>query len=117
MQMLMNGGTYGGVRYLQEETVREFTRESAGSGRALGWDMKSAKKSSAGDLFSMRSFGHTGFTGTSIWADPERKLFVILLTNRVHPTRTNQKIHQVRPGLHDLVIKALVSPQVSGHGD
>ena len=57
--------------------------------RALGWDTKSAEGSSAGTLFSPASFGHTGFTGTSMWIDPERDLFVILLTNRVHPTREN----------------------------
>jgi beta-glucosidase-like glycosyl hydrolase/CubicO group peptidase (beta-lactamase class C family) len=115
MRMLMNGGTYGGVRYLRESTVREFTEKGPDSGtRALGWDTKSAKQSSAGDLFSMKSFGHTGFTGTSIWADPERDLFVVLLTNRVYPTRTNQKISRVRPQLHDLVVRALVNPPPPG---
>jgi CubicO group peptidase (beta-lactamase class C family) len=62
--------------------------------------------SSAGSLFGEKSFGHTGFTGTSVWADPEKKIFVIALTNRVHPTRVNTKIMQVRPALHDAVIRA-----------
>jgi CubicO group peptidase (beta-lactamase class C family) len=108
MQMLMNKGTYGGVRYLSEATVREFTeRKELGISRGLGWDFKSATKSSAGRFFSMTSFGHTGFTGTSIWADPVRKLVVIFLTNRVYPTRANGKIAGVRPALHDAIVGAL----------
>ncbi|MGH9790105.1 MAG: serine hydrolase, partial [Candidatus Acidiferrales bacterium] len=57
--------------------------------------------------FSASSFGHTGYTGTSLWLDPEKELFVILLTNRVHPTRDNTKIDQVRPTLHDAIIESL----------
>ncbi|MEX0602876.1 MAG: serine hydrolase, partial [Bacteroidota bacterium] len=112
VQMLVNGGSYGGRRYLNEQTVRRFTaRQSEKSTRAIGWDTKSPEgRSSAGRLFGKHSFGHTGFTGTSIWVDPERKLFVILLTNRVHPTRENSQIFSVRPLVHDTVIKALVDP-------
>jgi serine-type D-Ala-D-Ala carboxypeptidase len=62
---------------------------------------------SSGHFFSTHSFGHTGFTGTSIWIDPHRELFVVLLTNRVHPTRENQKLAKVRPALHDAVIETL----------
>ncbi|MGA9365763.1 MAG: glycoside hydrolase family 3 N-terminal domain-containing protein [Bacteroidota bacterium] len=111
MQMLLNGGTYGGRRYLNEETVRLFTRrQSERSSRGLGWDMKNIHGySSAGSLFSPKSFGHTGFTGTSVWADPERNLFVIFLTNRVNPTRENTKIFRIRPEIHDAVIEALKS--------
>ena len=67
---------------------------------------------SSGHYFSKNSFGHTGFTGTSIWIDPDRQLFVVLLTNRVNPTRENTQIQQVRPALHDAVVQALglVSP-------
>ena len=109
MQMLMNGGTYGGVRYLSDTTVSLFIRkQSARSTRALGWDTKSPTGSSAGSRFSMSSFGHTGFTGTCIWADPERNLFVVFLTNRVHPTRATSKIHKVRPTVHDAVVQALM---------
>jgi CubicO group peptidase (beta-lactamase class C family) len=108
MQMLMNGGTYNGVRYLESSTIALFTKkQSEKSSRALGWDTKSPTGSSAGNLFSANSFGHTGFTGTSIWADPERNLFVILLTNRVHPTRANGKIFKIRPAVADAVIEAL----------
>ncbi len=108
MQMLLNGGEYGGKRYLREETVRLFTKKQSDlSSRALGWDTKSPQGSSAGTLFSPTSFGHTGFTGTSVWADPERQLFVILLTNRVYPTRDNTKIVQVRPAAHDAVVECI----------
>ena len=77
-----------------------------GSSRALGWDTPS-EDSSAGALFSPRSFGHTGFTGTSMWIDPDRQLFVILLTNRVHPTRENNAIRRVRRAVADAVVRAL----------
>ena len=109
LQMLMNGGNYGGRGYLRPETVRRFiARQAPKSSRALGWDTKSTSGySSAGSLMGERTYGHTGFTGTSVWADPERKIFVILLTNRVYPTRDNQKISKIRPALHDAVIRAL----------
>jgi CubicO group peptidase (beta-lactamase class C family) len=109
MTMLMNGGSYGGKQYLSPETVTLFTtRQKSASSRALGWDTRSATGySSAGSLFGAKTFGHTGFTGTSIWADPETKIFVVLLTNRVYPTRNNRKIGEVRPNVHDVVIRSL----------
>ncbi len=73
-----------------------------GSSRALGWDTPS-EPSSSGRYFSPQSFGHLGFTGTSLWIDPEAELVVVLLTNRVHPTRANDRIKAVRPRVHDLV--------------
>jgi CubicO group peptidase (beta-lactamase class C family) len=80
-----------------------------GSTRALGWDTPSdSGYSSAGTKLSRRSFGHTGYTGTSIWMDPDNDLFIILLTNRVNPTRANTKILEVRPRVADLVTEALV---------
>jgi CubicO group peptidase (beta-lactamase class C family) len=63
--------------------------------------------SSSGHYFSPSSYGHLGFTGTSVWIDPERRVFVILLTNRVNPSRANEKIKQVRPALHDAVMQSL----------
>ena len=97
---------------LRPATVQLFTTRQgipAGSTRALGWDTPSdSGYSSAGSQLSRRSFGHTGFTGTSIWMDPERDLFVILLTNRVNPTRANTKILQVRAIVADLVAAAVV---------
>lgn len=115
-QLLLNKGTYAGVRYLTESTVVAFTgRHLAGEDRYLGWDMKSPTGSSAGSLFSPTSFGHTGFTGTSVWVDPERRISVILLTNRVHPTRANLKISKVRPAVADAVIQALSQEQAHTH--
>jgi CubicO group peptidase (beta-lactamase class C family) len=107
-QMLLNGGIYAHHRLLFRATIATFTtREVVGdSARALGWDVPVAP-SSSGRYFSPRSFGHTGFTGTSLWIDPDRNLFVVLLTNRVNPTRANDAIRQVRPALHDAVIEAL----------
>jgi CubicO group peptidase (beta-lactamase class C family) len=73
----------------------------------LGWEGKSPEESSAGRRMSPKSFGHLGFTGTSIWCDPERDVAVVLLTNRVHPSRANERIKGFRPGFHDGVIAAL----------
>jgi CubicO group peptidase (beta-lactamase class C family) len=68
--------------------------------------------SSSGHSFSAHSFGHLGFTGTSIWIDPGRDLFVIILTNRVNPTRANLRIAKVRPRVADLVAQALTHPEL-----
>ncbi len=107
-QMILNGGIHAHERLLGRATIEEFTRPQkiGDSARTLGWDVPS-DPSSSGRYFSPRSFGHTGFTGTSLWIDPQRKLFIVLLTNRVHPTRANEKIRAVRPALHDAVIEAL----------
>lgn len=112
-QMILNGGVFEHRRYVSRETLEAFTRRGdiPDSSRALGWDTKSAEGSSAGTLFSPSSFGHTGFTGTSLWIDPERQLFVILLTNRVHPTRENNLIRKVRPAIADAAVKALAEPK------
>jgi serine-type D-Ala-D-Ala carboxypeptidase len=74
---------------------------------ALGFDTPSAAGSAAGSRFSSRSIGHLGFTGTSFWMDLEREVLVILLTNRVHPTRTNDRIKLFRPVFHDVVMDCL----------
>lgn len=110
-QMLADGGLFENRRLVSRATLELFTRRAGvpDSSRALGWDTRSAG-SSAGTLFSDDSFGHTGFTGTSLWVDPSRRLFVVLLTNRVHPTRENQAIRQVRPAVHDALVRALVTP-------
>jgi CubicO group peptidase (beta-lactamase class C family) len=111
-RLLLAGGTLDGRRIVRPETVALFTRRAGipGSDRALGWDTKSATGSSAGNLFSPRSFGHTGFTGTSLWIDPDRRIFLILLTNRVYPTRDNQLIREARPAVADAVVRALGIP-------
>jgi beta-glucosidase-like glycosyl hydrolase/CubicO group peptidase (beta-lactamase class C family) len=107
-QMLLNGGVFEQRRYVSRATVERFVARAGvpDSSRALGWDTM-VPATSSGSLLSPRSFGHTGFTGTSMWLDPERNLFVILLTNRVHPTRDNNLIRQARPAVADAVVKAL----------
>ena len=107
-QMLLNGGSYAHQRLLTRATLAQFTAPQtlAANTRALGWMVPTAD-STSGRYFSAHSFGHLGFTGTSIWIDPDRQLFVILLTNRVYPTRANDKIAAVRPAVHDAVIEAL----------
>jgi CubicO group peptidase (beta-lactamase class C family) len=106
-QLLLNGGEYAGVRILQPTTITRWTaRQRPRSSRGLGWDTP-APRSSAGRHFSPRSFGHTGFTGTSIWMDPERGLFVVLLTNRVNPTRANMLHEPLRREIADAVQAAI----------
>ncbi|QDU39087.1 Esterase EstB [Maioricimonas rarisocia] len=85
--MMINGGEYGGVRVLEEETVERMTRPTKVPRglRALGWDVNSPYSSNRGDLMSDRAFGHGGFTGTTMWIDPTQELFVIFLSNRLHP--------------------------------
>jgi len=78
------------------------------SGRTMGFDMVSESGSSSGNYFSKRSVGHLGFTGTSFWIDPVRECIIVLLSNRVHPTRENWKIKEFRPVFHDLLMKELV---------
>ena len=107
-QMLLNGGTYGHVRVLRRSTIDRWTRRQnkpEGSSRAVGWD--TAHPSQSWMMFSEAAFGHTGFTGTSVWIDPERDLFVILLTNRVHPTRENTQIREARIAFHRAVVEAV----------
>ena len=113
--MLLNGGAWDTLQLIRAETVAEFTERQnlpPGSTRALGWDTPSdSGYSSAGAKLSRHSFGHTGYTGTSIWMDPERDLFIILLTNRVNPTRANTAILRVREHVADLVADALTHPE------
>jgi uncharacterized protein YbbC (DUF1343 family)/CubicO group peptidase (beta-lactamase class C family) len=88
-QMILNGGSYGGVRVLAPLTVAEMTRprivSATGATRGLGWDMNTSFSTNRGELFPLGSFGHTGFTGTSLWIDPASDMFVVFLSNRVHP--------------------------------
>jgi CubicO group peptidase (beta-lactamase class C family) len=95
-----------GNSFLQKATIEmmicNYTK-GRGENRGLGW-MLAGPGSAAGDLMSSRSFGHTGFTGTSIWVDPEYDLYAVLLTNRIHPNRDNEKIFRVRQIFHNLVI-------------
>lgn len=107
-QMMLNGGIYAHHRVLRRSTVDDFTEAQAVSAKArtLGW-MAPTENSSSGHYFSAESFGHTGFTGTSLWIDPKKDLFVVLLTNRVYPTRENDKLAKLRPAIHDAVVEGL----------
>ena len=95
---------------------QEGNQSPKGSSWGLGWDTPSRPTkaegpaiSSSGHFFSDNSFGHLGYTGTSIWVDRKHNLIIILLTNRVHPSRENRKIQSFRPELHDVVFKEIVS--------
>ncbi len=90
----------------RQDLVSQFVKAQSGTSWGLGWDTPS-QPSSSGQWFSPESFGHLGFTGTSIWIDPVRELEVIFLSNRVHPTRDNQAIKTFRPKLHDVIIQGL----------
>jgi len=107
-QMLLDGGVYAHQRILRRATIAEFTtpQQLSSGTRTLGWAAPTPGGSS-GQFFGPHSFGHTGFTGTSIWVDPDKQVFVVFLTNRVYPTRENQKHIKVRPALHDAVMQAL----------
>jgi serine-type D-Ala-D-Ala carboxypeptidase len=99
----------GGSPIVRRETLAVFTRRQdspAATSHALGWDTPSTP-SQSGQYFSPSSFGHLGYTGTSLWIDPERRLSVTLLTNRTWPDCSNQAIKEVRPRLHDAVLEAL----------
>jgi CubicO group peptidase (beta-lactamase class C family) len=99
----------GGRPIVRPETLALFTRREsspAGTSRALGWDTPSAP-SQSGKFFSSQSFGHLGYTGTSLWIDPQRQLSVTLLTNRTWPDCKNEAIKQIRPTFHDAVVEAL----------
>jgi len=88
-QMILNGGSYGTARILSALSIQNMTRprlvSEAGWTRGLGWDIDTSFSTNRGDLFPLGSFGHTGFTGTSLWIDPSTGIFVIFLSNRVHP--------------------------------
>lgn len=107
------GGDGAGSRLFSEAVVTEAARDHTprlNESRGLGWVVKGAHPhSAAGDLFSAQSFGHTGFTGTSLWFDPVRDLFAILLTNSVHPTRDNVAHRRLRPLFHNAVAAAMRS--------
>ena len=105
VSMLMNGGTLNNHTYIQKATLKKFLSRKD-SQRALGWDVPSGH-SSAGDYYSYASYGHLGYTGTSIWIDPEKELAVIFLSNRVYPTSENIKIRAFRPLLHNTVANCL----------
>ncbi len=110
-QMLLNGGEYDGVRIFAPATVELFTKRAKGT-RALGWDTCDSAnvRSTCGRYLSSRAFGHTGFTGTSLWVDPDRKMFVLILTNRVDSPRIQRPeivIHDIRADVADAAVLAV----------
>jgi CubicO group peptidase (beta-lactamase class C family) len=108
-EMMLNGGEYAGVRIVSDSTVARFTARTAGT-RALGWDTAEGQGGS-GDFLGSRAYGHTGYTGTSMWIDPDRDMFVVLLTNRVHAARARRPatvIADVRADLADAAALAIV---------
>jgi len=113
---MLNGGEYNGVQIISKPTVELFTSRAFGH-RALGWDTAEGDYGS-GRFLGPTAYGHTGFTGTSMWIDPEREMFVILLTNRVHAARALRPakvISDVRADLSDAaVLSVLDGPKVSG---
>lgn len=108
-QMMLSALQGEATAWLAEPAIiNQFVTPSPipGSSRALGWDTM-RPTSSCGTLMSASAIGHTGFTGTSLWIDPSRGIYVVLLTNRVHPSRSNDRIREVRPALHDAVMRAI----------
>ena len=114
--MLAQGGELDGVRVLKEETIRAFTaRQPGAETRALGWDTPERDGSgAAGRRISPRAFGHTGYTGTSLWVDPDRGTWTILLTNRTFEPRAPNRIQALRRGVHDDVALAATADSVEG---
>ena len=106
-QMMLDGGTFAGTRIVAPRTLARWTApQDPSASRALGWDTMSLN-SSAGRFFSPRSFGHTGYTGTSIWMDPERALFVVILTNRVNSRGEATRHTKLRRDVADAVQSAV----------
>ena len=112
-QMMSNRGEWMGTRYFNDYSIEMFTQRQnmpKGSDRAIGWDTPSqGGSSSAGDYFSSSSYGHLGFTGTSLWVDPENDVVVVLLSNRVHPTRNKKGIYGIRRSFHTEVMKEILN--------
>jgi CubicO group peptidase (beta-lactamase class C family) len=107
-QVLLDGGVYRGRPLLRPETIARWTgRQNLMSSRALGWDAP-APGASSGQYFSPRSFGHTGYTGTSMWIDPERSLFVVLLMNRVNSRGISEGHLSIRRAVSDAVQEAIL---------
>lgn len=106
--LYVNNGKTGNDQFFRKDVIETFTTvQNEFSTRALGWDTKSPEGySSAGSKFPNNAIGHTGYTGTSVWIDRDKGLFVILLTNRVQPTRENRKISRFRPMIHDAIFNA-----------
>jgi CubicO group peptidase (beta-lactamase class C family) len=106
-QMMLQRGEYGGVRLIADSTVERFTRRTAGR-RALGWDT-CAGEGGCGEFLTGRAYGHTGYTGTSLWIDPDHDMFVLLLSNRVHAPRSRRSARVIMDVRHDLADASLLA--------
>jgi CubicO group peptidase (beta-lactamase class C family) len=122
-QMLLQEGTYGSKRYLEAETIKEFTRRQFplnDNRRGVGFDKPLPEYTSEGPACksaSSASYGHMGFTGTYIWVDPESQLVYVFLSNRVYPDAENNKLAtmQIRPKIHQLFYNAIKKSTTFGH--
>lgn len=112
LQMNLQSGSYGGHRYFNSDVVNEFAhRPFKGNRRGLGWDMADPDGTGAtSNLASLSTYGHTGFTGTCAWVDPETKLIYIFLSNRVNPEAVNNKLtsYSIRTRIHDVIYKSII---------
>jgi uncharacterized protein YbbC (DUF1343 family)/CubicO group peptidase (beta-lactamase class C family) len=117
-QMILNGGEYNGVRVLSPLSVAEMTRprlvSNTGGTRGLGWDINTSYSTNRGELFPLGSFGHTGFTGTSIWIDPSSQMFVVFLSNRVHPDGKGD-VGPLRGRVASIIAGAITDASVAQH--
>jgi CubicO group peptidase (beta-lactamase class C family) len=112
LQMLLNGGVYGGNRYFKRETIVEFTsKQYENNRRGAGWDkpMMGEWFGPTSEYSSEQTFGHTGFTGTAIWVDPEYELIYVFLANRIYPDASNSKLlsSNIRTRIQDVIYKAI----------
>ena len=113
MQMNLQNGNYGGQQYFKKKVVTEFAkRQSKSSRRGLGWDKPepSGKNGPTSNLASQNTFGHTGFTGTCVWVDPDTNLVYVFLSNRIYPDAENTKLVQynIRTRIHDVIYKSIL---------
>jgi CubicO group peptidase (beta-lactamase class C family) len=116
--MMANGGELNGVRVLQRETVDRFTSRQPWAGsRALGWDTRAHDGSGAAGLgFSPFAFGHTGFTGTSLWIDPDTGVWVVLLTNHTYDARSRRSLHPIRRAVHERITGSVLAGEPARGG-
>jgi CubicO group peptidase (beta-lactamase class C family) len=114
MQMILQGGFYGGRQMVSDTIVKKFyAKQYMNNRRALGWDMLDKKVENASLYASERSFGHTGFTGGMVWADPDYDLIYIFLSNRIYPDEENTKLikNNTRTRIQDLIYRSILSEE------
>ncbi|MGB3468750.1 MAG: serine hydrolase, partial [Cyclobacteriaceae bacterium] len=110
MLMNLNGGRYGNYRLLHDQTLKYFTdRQKENNRRGLGWDKPGEEDENTSNFASARTYGHTGFTGTAVWVDPEHDLIFVFLSNRVYPSAENKKLmeNNIRIKIQDVIYKAI----------